>query len=157
MHPQCCHTAVSLWGSDMGGDLLLRSSRGVVRGCDHVTGIEVTGESLVAEFTWLGWFSESWDYGCNIQHPPPPSIQSLWPRPGEDESTEHSQDGEAFGLWLPHKSRASSTHSLYSGKWWIKIGPLLLSSVQWWRCFIFHKGCLIKERYSTQLRFILLI
>lgn len=32
-------------------DLLLHSSRGVVRGCDHVTGIEVTGESLVAEFT----------------------------------------------------------------------------------------------------------
>lgn len=34
-------------------DLLLHSSTGVVQGCDHVTGIEVTGESLVAELTWL--------------------------------------------------------------------------------------------------------
>lgn len=132
--------------------LLLRSSRGVVRGCDHVTGIEVTGESLVAEFTWLGWFSESWNYGHTTPHPHPPTLIAFGL---SGTGKEHSQDGEAFGLWLPHKSRASSTHSLYSGKWWIKIGPLLLSSVQWWRCFIFHKTCLIKGRYSTQLRFIL--
>lgn len=125
---------------------LLHSSGKMVRGCDHVMEIEVTGESLVAELIWLEWFSESWDYGCSMHSPSPHSTQSLWPRPGEDESKEHSQDEDAFGLWLPHKSRASSTHSLYSGKWWIKIGPLLLSSVQWWRCFIFHKSCLIKER-----------